>query len=331
MPAPAQNKINKPVVGSRLASESGRQYTINCVLQEKDNRPEKVYLASDDGHKFVFKEVPPSMFEPACDMQRYLIAHERSSYLRLMRDSIPEQSILIYDYATDHLLSLAQKEIPLAARKRILRDALRGLAALHDKNIVHAGTSSTMNNSAYSKALTLNRLFSFADLEDAAYVPPGSDIVGSQVGNQLWRSPEAHAQGPVNSPSDMFSYGIVCIYVLSRTVIFAPSAKEIEEPEMEPLSIILERQLSYFAEPDTFDALLRYLGPESLWCEIFTVVRSGFNEQNRRKPFRLWKVEKPGFDKDFMDLVGAMTNFDPAKRITAREALAHRWFADVEG
>lgn len=46
MPAPAQNKINKPVVGSRLASESGRQYTINCVLQEKDNRPEKVYLAS---------------------------------------------------------------------------------------------------------------------------------------------------------------------------------------------------------------------------------------------------------------------------------------------
>jgi hypothetical protein len=46
MPVPAQNKINKPVVGSRLASESGRQYTINCVLQEKDNRPEKVYLAS---------------------------------------------------------------------------------------------------------------------------------------------------------------------------------------------------------------------------------------------------------------------------------------------
>ncbi|KFZ01728.1 hypothetical protein V501_09833 [Pseudogymnoascus sp. VKM F-4519 (FW-2642)] len=320
IPAPAQNKINKPVVGSRLVSESGRQYTINCVLQEKDNRPEKVYLASDDGHKFVFKEVPPSMFEPACDMQRDLIAHERSSYLRLMRDSIPEQSILIYDYATDHLLSLAQKEIPLATRKRILRDALRDVKA---NNILVDYTNGDENIIVKSVQL--------ADLEDAAYVPPGSDIVGAQVGNQLWRSPEAHAQGPVNSPSDMFSYGIVCIYVLSRTVIFALSAKEIEDPEMEPLSIILERQLSYFAEPDTFDALLRYLGPESPWCEIFKVVRSGFNEQNRRKPFRLWKVEKPGFDEDFMDLVGAMTNFDPAKRITAREALAHRWFADVEG
>lgn len=48
-----------------------------------------------------------------------------------------------------------------------------------------------------------------ADLEDATYVPPGSAIVGFQVGNQLRRSPEAHAQGPVHSPSDMFSFGIV--------------------------------------------------------------------------------------------------------------------------
>lgn len=100
---------------------------------------------------------------------------------------------------------------------------------------------------------------------------------------------------------------------------------------MEPLSIILERQLSYFAEPDTFDALLRHLGPESPWCEIFTVVRSGFNEQNPRKPFRLWKSEVLGFDQDFKDLVRRMTSFDPDMRVAAREALAHKWFADVEG
>jgi hypothetical protein len=141
-------------------------YSIEGVLQEKDHRSEKVYLASyviehslapspysfsrlvsfpkysgDGGHKFVLKEIPPSIFELACNMQRNLITHGRSPYLRLMRDSIPEQSILIYDYATDHLLNLAQKEKQLAARKWILRDALRGLAVLHDKNIVHVGTS----------------------------------------------------------------------------------------------------------------------------------------------------------------------------------------------
>ncbi len=45
--------------------------------------------------------------------------------------------------------------------------------------------------------------------EDAAYVPPGSNIVGKYVGNWMWRSPEAHAQSHVNKPSDIFSFGVV--------------------------------------------------------------------------------------------------------------------------
>lgn len=58
-----------------------------------------------------------------------------------MRDTIPERSIIVYDYATDHVLNLTQKNIPLAVRRQIIRDSLRGLAVLHDKNIVHAGMS----------------------------------------------------------------------------------------------------------------------------------------------------------------------------------------------
>lgn len=48
-----------------------------------------------------------------------------------------------------------------------------------------------------------------ADIEDAASVPSDSDIVGKQVGNMMWRSPEGHAYGPINKPSDIFSFGIV--------------------------------------------------------------------------------------------------------------------------
>ena len=47
------------------------------------------------------------------------------------------------------------------------------------------------------------------DIEDSAYIPPGSDILSKQVSNWMWRSPEAHMQGPVNKPSDMFSFGVV--------------------------------------------------------------------------------------------------------------------------
>jgi len=50
------------------------------------------------------------------------------------------------------------------------------------------------------------------DLEDAAHVPHGSAIKGAQPGNWMWRSPEAHAGGPIEKPSDMFSFGIVVNY-----------------------------------------------------------------------------------------------------------------------
>ena len=47
------------------------------------------------------------------------------------------------------------------------------------------------------------------DLEDAAHVPPGSHIIGTQVGNYMWRSPEAHAEAGLGKTSDIFSFGIV--------------------------------------------------------------------------------------------------------------------------
>lgn len=50
--------------------------------------------------------------------------------------------MLIYDYLDDHLLFLVaqkQKDFSLLLAKRILKDALRGLAELHDQGIVHTG------------------------------------------------------------------------------------------------------------------------------------------------------------------------------------------------
>lgn len=56
-------------------------------------------------------------------------------YLRLLEDTIQEQSMFVYKYFTGHLLSLAQKDLPIALTKRVLKDTLRGLAVLHDQNI----------------------------------------------------------------------------------------------------------------------------------------------------------------------------------------------------
>jgi serine/threonine protein kinase len=48
-----------------------------------------------------------------------------------------------------------------------------------------------------------------ADLEDAAYIPPGSHIIGKQVGNGMWRSPKAHTSKSTNKSSDIFSFALV--------------------------------------------------------------------------------------------------------------------------
>lgn len=110
---------------------------------------------------------------------------------------------------------------------------------------------------------------------------------------------------------------------MHKRVIFAVGDDELEE-DVDPLAVVVERQISYFADEDGIRGFLEYL-EDNPWARIFEIIRDGFNKDNPRRPFSLWH----GVDDDFKHLICAMTNFDPGKRITAHEALAHRWFADV--
>lgn len=99
--------------------------------------------------------------------------------------------------------------------------------------------------------------------------------------------------------SGLFTSVIVqCIYAVLKRVIFAVDEEKLVEGE-EPLSVVLERQMSYFADEDGLNGLLKHLG-DSPWCEVLKVIRDGFNETNPRKPFSLWK----NINADFKDLIG---------------------------
>jgi serine/threonine protein kinase len=136
---------------------------------------------------------------------------QSSPYIRVAEDVIPDQTMFAYKYLKDHLLSFAQKDVPLPLIKRILRDSLRGIAALHGKGIVHTDikANNIMVDWDEKDGNTTVRQVQIADIEDAAYVPDHSAIVGRQVGNWMWRSPEAHASGQVHQSSDIFSFGVV--------------------------------------------------------------------------------------------------------------------------
>lgn len=152
--------------------------------------------------------------------------------MRIVCDSVPDQPIFFYQYLSDHLPSFAPEDPGLPVIKRVLKkDTLRGIAAMHDQDVVHTGMlyierSDTIDGRCrltHSMYMQIsNPIISLssggawdvkevrlADLEDSVHVPPGAAIVGRQKGNWMWRSPEAHAEGPVNKPSDLFSFGIV--------------------------------------------------------------------------------------------------------------------------
>ncbi|EEQ27303.1 conserved hypothetical protein [Microsporum canis CBS 113480] len=304
--------------GTALVGQSGKCYVIQQILQEKENYPLRVYLAQSESEKFVLKNVAD--FEYLREIYRRV---DGDPYLRLPQDSMVGHSMFVYKYLTTDFLKLpCQLELPLETTKRVFRDALQGLAVLHANDIVHNGNIKANNILVDQEdgKITDVRL---GDIEDAAIVPEGSEIAGRQLGNWMWRSPESHAEGPLNSPSDVFSFAIVCIYAVHKKVIFAVDESELGEGE-EKLARVIERQISFFADQDSIQEFLHHIS-ESPWAEIFRVIRDGFNKENPRRPFALWK----GVDPVFKDLVLRMTHFNPDKRITAREALAHEWFKGI--
>jgi hypothetical protein len=107
---------------------------VEQVLQEKGNPPRHVYLArygtciekaffsfnllttpkSAGNKKFIVKNVPSAQFEYIQGIYSRL---SKNQYLRLSEDAVPEHSMFVYRYFADHLLSFAQKEMPVLLRK----------------------------------------------------------------------------------------------------------------------------------------------------------------------------------------------------------------------
>ena len=76
-------------------------------------------------------------------------------------------------------------DMGLPITKRILRDALRGIAALHNKGIVHTDIKPDnilVEWSEKDSEITVEQV-QIADIEDAAYVPDDCTLEGRQLGN----------------------------------------------------------------------------------------------------------------------------------------------------
>lgn len=313
-------------IGASLHGRSGRQYVIKQVLQDRQDR--HVYMAesADDRQKYVLKTLLEPEYHYALSLQQKFAD---SPYLRAVRDTIPGEKMFVNEYLSDHLLNFAWKDLSLATQKRVLRDALRGLARMHAHDIAHldikANNIMVDYHETADRGIVVDKV-QLSDLEDSTHIPPRQALRGIQVGNHWWRSPEAHVKGAINKQTDIFSFAIVSIFLLLRRVIFWMDIPQDAAPR-DPSFAILERQISHFAEWDDLDDFLEYLGRSHSWRSNVDKMARKFGSGNPRRPFAMWKSDV--LDADFKDLVRKMTHFDPRKRITAQQALDHAWFRDV--
>lgn len=152
-------------------------------------------------------------------------------------------------------------------------------------------------------------------------IPPGKNLRDCLRGNQLWRSPESWARARQNTPSDIYSFGVVIIYVMLNKMVFR--ARDEELAAKDAWRHVLRRHISYFADMDGFGGLLSHIGEDNPFFNRLIDLTTDFDASKPRSPFALWHY----VDEELRDLIGKMTNFDPARRITAHEALEHPWFS----
>ncbi|KAF1362380.1 kinase-like protein [Lizonia empirigonia] len=232
--------------------------------------------------------------------------------IRLPLDTIPDQRIFVYEYLDDDFLSLVRNQIPVRARKEILNATLQGIADMHDRDVVHLNVKPDnilVNYRHVDEEVVIEKV-QISDLENAAYLPKPRCIKGMLAGNDNWRSPEGHFKGELNKPSDLYSFGLVCIYAVLGRVILGPDDdfKLHESKGVLPAFIRLQRQVSYFGHKEGLNGLMKHVDyipyvPFSEWTDV---------------------------DSTFKDLIRGLNNLDQSQRLTARQALDHPWFKGIE-
>ncbi|KAH7370624.1 kinase-like domain-containing protein [Rhexocercosporidium sp. MPI-PUGE-AT-0058] len=210
---------NEPLApGATIQGHSGRTYTIEETIAERQGPLLCVYRASADGKKFIVKNMIPGDYEYQNDLQGSLSS---CTYLRTMVDGVPGPDLFVYPYLETNLLQFSQNKLPDATRKDILKSALVGLAVLHEKNIIHSDIKPDnilLDYDIKDAAFHVKRV-QIADLEDSVILPDGKHLKNTMCGSHLWRSPESWARAAQGTPSDIFSFGIVSIYVMLNDMV----------------------------------------------------------------------------------------------------------------
>ncbi|KAI0419615.1 kinase-like protein [Xylaria grammica] len=317
-PHPTQEELFTP--GTILRCDSSRDYKVEQVLSD---RPPYlfVYRVSHGATQYIAKKMIKGEFDYQMKLQGLVSS---SPNVRTVVDSNREHEIFIYSFFLGDLLQLSQRNLAPETRKDILRSALRGLIDLHAKYISHNDIKPNNILLDYEEGkngdLTIKSV-QISDLDDSVILSPEGAVQGPCCGNQIWRSPEAWARARQSFPSDVFSFAIVMIYVVTDRMVFHVGDDLLNAEDS--WRHILRRHLSYFGDEDGFNGYMDLIGEENPVHDRVMGLMNDFLTGDGPQSFQNWV----DIDPTFRDLIVKMTRLDPALRITAQQAIDHPWFS----
>ncbi|KDB31039.1 serine/threonine protein kinase [Trichophyton rubrum D6] len=320
MSATLQANNDEPYTpGTMLRSDSGQIYKIENILVDLRKPLQCVYRArftylfrmrypsafflltiepaeSAEGKVYIVKNMVLGEFEYQLDLQKRLSSCPN---VRAVIDTIKEFELFIFPFLAGDLLQLSLKPL-----------------CMEPNNIL-------LDYDECDESLMNIKAVQISDLEDTVIVPPGKRLRGPLCGNAIWRSPESWCRSRQNQALDVFSFGIVMIYVMVNEMVFRVNDNQLKADDS--WHYIHRRHIFYFADEDSFNGFLQHIGKENIFFESLVALAGTFTPGQLRQSFETWDYVDP----DLRDLVGKMTNLDPSRRITAREALQHRWFSQA--
>ncbi|TAQ83182.1 hypothetical protein B7494_g8496 [Chlorociboria aeruginascens] len=303
-------------MASTIVGKSGRVYVQGEVLQRHREDPKlSVFKAESGNESFALKRVSTPFYHRSL---RLATEFSGSRRLRMHIDCNQEDYILIYPYFRSTLLALIDQEdpdFPPAERKIILRH-------IKPDNILVNWTCDKDGN----KIVTDVALGDF----DIAFKSEGGDGESRQtpyaIGNVMWRSPEGQTGRGVTKASDIFSFGLVCIYTLGGgEFLLINDYQELVKRGIRPEQEILIRHFSYFGPAS--DGLLKLVSNED-WCNALSAASEIAEEAVKEQPelrFECWGRE---LGPETQNMISRMTDPDPTARTTIDQVLTHRWWQE---
>ncbi|KAI0198201.1 kinase-like protein [Astrocystis sublimbata] len=258
-----------------------------------------------------------------------------SRRLRIATDFAPEDHIVVYPYFKCTLLDLMRtdSEISTEEKKKVLRYVGEAIQEFHANGWLHLDIKPSNIFINWTCDENGNKTVTGATLGDLdiAFKLREADMrlrTGIALGNYMWRSPEQQTGSGMTQASDMFSYGLVCIYTLGGAdFLLLESERELAnlaKHGVTPAEAILTRHFMYFGPvaenllelvDESKHGLLKKASEEAAWTVS-------------RQPGVRFQAWGQGLGEAGMEVISGMTSIDPSARLTINQVLAHSWWQE---